>query len=158
MSFDVLLGMDAVLYFQREGTREAWPDTGVPPNLEEVDNVRNLTANLDHAEADATTRGNNGWRATEPTLKEASIDFNIVFDADDSFFRAVRNAWLNKTKLALAVLSGAADATGTEGLWADFKVSSFKKNEELEDVQSVDVTVKPAYSAVPPEWVTVGVS
>lgn len=43
-----------------------------------------------------TTRANNGWRATAGTLKEGSIEFEMVWDPTDAGFtrqKAVRFAW-----------------------------------------------------------------
>ena len=118
-------------------------------------NVRDVTLNLEEGEADVTTRANNGWRATEPTLKEASIEFEMVYDPGDTGFTKFLGAWLNRTVLAVAILDGAKDTVGTMGLWADFKVTSFTKSEPLEEGQTVSVTIKPAYSTVAPEWVKV---
>ena len=50
------LGMEAKLY---RNTRQLRSPTWV-----EMKNVKDLTLNLEAGEADVTTRGNNGWRAT----------------------------------------------------------------------------------------------
>jgi hypothetical protein len=121
----------------------------------ELGNVRDVTLNLEEGEADVTTRANNGWRATEPTLKEGSVEFEMVYDPGDMGFTKVLGAWLNRTALPMAILDGDQDEVGTMGLWADFKVISFSKSEPLEEGQMVSVTVKPAYSTVAPEWVKV---
>lgn len=60
MSAEVKLGLDAVLTI--DGA--------------EIKNVKDLTINLEKAEADASTRANNGWRATFGTLKDASIEIH----------------------------------------------------------------------------------
>jgi hypothetical protein len=39
-------------------------------------------------EADVTTRGNAGWRATVATLKDGSIEFEMVWDTGDADFGA----------------------------------------------------------------------
>jgi len=44
----------------------------------EITNVKDLTVSLEKAEADASTRANNGWRDTVGTLKDASLQF-ILF-------------------------------------------------------------------------------
>ncbi len=44
----------------------------------EITNVKDLTVSLEKAEADASTRANNGWRATVGTLKDASIEFTVL--------------------------------------------------------------------------------
>lgn len=150
-----LLGLDAKLYRLSTGTRAAWPGTGSPSNLDEIPNVRDLTLNLSRAEADVTTRGSNGWRVTVGALKDASLEFEMVWDPADTDFVAIRDAFMNGTTIALAALDQAKATTGAQGLWADWRVTGFSKTEPLEDAQKVSVTIKPSYSAVPPEWVTV---
>ena len=66
----VKLGLDAKL-FQNTGTYAT-------PTWDEITNVRDLTLNLEAGEADVTTRGNAGWRATVATLKDGSIEFEMV--------------------------------------------------------------------------------
>lgn len=159
------LGMNGKMYYLSTGERATWgpPDTDgihegpAPANLTEMGNVRDVTLNLEEGEADVTTRANDGWRATEPTLKEGSIEFEMVYDPADAGFTKILSAWLNRTAIALAVLDAAQDVVGTMGLWADFKVLSFSKSEPLEEGQTVSVTVKPTYSTVAPEWVKVTV-
>lgn len=140
-----LLGLDAVLY-RNDGTYEA-------PDLVSVDNCRDLTLNLEKGEADVTTRGNNGWRATLGTLKDGSLEFEMVWDTADANFTAIRSAWFSNTPIEFFVLSASVDAPESEGLRATFAVLSFTKSEPLEEAQTVSVTIKPTYSAHPPEWV-----
>ena len=70
MSAEVVLGLDAVLTI--DGA--------------EIKNVKDLTVNLEKAEADASTRANNGWRATVGTLKDASIEFTVLNKNGDTSF------------------------------------------------------------------------
>ena len=81
------LGLDAKLY-RNSGTYAA-------PTWDIVGNVKDLTLNLETGEADVSTRANNGWRATVGTLKDASLEFEMVWDTADSDFGAVRDAFLN---------------------------------------------------------------
>jgi len=157
------LGMNGKMYYLASGTRDTWGTANAdgiyvgsaPASLTEMGNVRDVTLNLEEGEADVTTRANNGWRATEPTLKDGSIEFEMVYDPTDAGFSKILGAWLNRTVIPMAILDAAKDVAGTMGLWADFKVISFSKSEPLEEGQMVSVTVKPAYSTVAPEWVQV---
>ncbi len=159
----IKLGMNGKMYYLGSGTRASWgtPDAdgihggAAPSGLTEMGNVRDVTLNLEEGEADVTTRANNGWRATEPTLKEGSVEFEMAYDPGDAGFTKVLGAWLNRTAVAMAILDADKDLVGTMGLWADFKVISFSKGEPLEEGQMVSVTIKPAYSDVAPEWVKV---
>ena len=150
-----ILGMNAKLYYQTTGTRVAWPGTGAAPNLALISNVKDLDLNLNTGEADVTTRGNDGWRATVGTLKDASIEFDMIFDASDTAFTAIQAAFLAGTTVAFAALTGLSTVTGTQGLWADCRVTAFDISQPLEDAITVKVTVKPTYSGLAPAWITV---
>ena len=140
----IKLGLDAKLY----------RNTSVyaTPTWDEITNIRDLTLNLEAGEADVTTRGNNGWRATVATLKDGSIEFEMIWDSEDPDFTAIRDGFLNKTAIELAVMDGGILVTGSQGLRASFMVTSFSRNEPLEEAISVSVTMKPTYSANPPDW------
>ena len=66
----IKLGMEAKLY-RNTGTYAA-------PTWVEMTNVKDVTLNLEAGEADVTTRGNAGWRATIAALKDGSIEFEMV--------------------------------------------------------------------------------
>ncbi len=159
----IKLGMNGKMYYLASGERATWGPAdaddihggAAPSGLTELGNVRDVTLNLEEGEADVTTRANNGWRATEPTLKDGSVEFEMAYDPADAGFVRILGAWLKRTPVPMAILDAAKDVVGTMGLWADFKVISFSKSEPLEEGQMVSVTIKPAYSAVAPEWVKV---
>ena len=135
----IRLGMEAKLYHGVAGATAT----------NEMKNVKDVTLNLEKGEADVTTRGNQGWRATVGTLKDGSIEFQMVWDSSDAGFAAIKTAYFTNTPLALLVL----DAEDGEGLDADFSVTNFSRNEPLEEAITVDVTVKPTYSTRAPTWV-----
>ena len=54
--------------------------------------MRDLTLNLETGEADITTRANNGWRATLATLKDGSIEFEMLWETRDAGFNALKTA------------------------------------------------------------------
>jgi hypothetical protein len=101
-----------------------------------------------------TTRGNNGWQATVATLKDGSIEFEMVWDSADDDFTSIRDAFLNKTAIEMAVMDGPMTSPGSQGLRASFTVTSFSRNEPLEEAITVSVTAKPTYSTNPPSWMT----
>jgi hypothetical protein len=71
-----ILGKDAKLY---HGAAGSTPST-------EMSNVRDVTLTLEAGEADVTTRANSGWRATAPTLRECTCEFEMVWDPADAGF------------------------------------------------------------------------
>lgn len=139
------LGMDAKLYYQVGGQAGGggWIEQG---------NARDVTLNLESGEADLTTRANDGWRATVATLKDASVEFEMVWDTADAGFTAIKNAWLNNAIIGFQVLDDTV-ANGGQGLQADFMITNFSRSEPLEEGITVSVTAKVAFSATAPTWI-----
>ena len=142
---DFILGMNAKAYFG--------PADTPLESLTEMGNVRDVTLTLEAGEADITTRANSGWRATAPTLRECTCEFEMVWKSGDAGFEAVKDAFLNATTLALAVLTDAKTATGAEGPRGNWSITNFSRNEALEEAITVSVTAKIAKFD---EWVVIG--
>ncbi len=140
----VKLGLDARLY------RNTGAYSSVTWN--EVKNVKDLTLSLEAGEADVTTRGNGGWRATIATLKDGSLEFEMVWDTADDDFTAIRTAFLTNGTVEFAVLDGPVATSGSQGLRAAMAITNFSRSEPLEEAIKVSVTAKPTYSDHPPEW------
>ena len=132
-----VLGMNAGLYQGPAGTTD-------PSTMSEVDNVRDVTLTLEAGEADITTRGNGGWRATRAALRDASVEFELVWDGEDAALEAIRDAYLAGSELALAVMDGDIATVGSEGFCANFVVTGFNRGEPLEEAITVSVTAKPS--------------
>jgi hypothetical protein len=135
---DFILGMNAKIYY---GTAGSTADT-------ELTNVKDVTLSLEAGEADITTRANSGWRATAPTLRECSVEFEMVWKSTDAGFTAIKNAFLANNTVALLVLS---EANG-EGIDGDFAITNFSRSEALEEAITVSVTAKLSTFR---EWATV---
>ena len=144
----IKLGMEAKLY-RNTGTYAA-------PTWVELTNVKDVTLNLEKGEADVTTRANAGWRATAATLKDASVEFEMVWDTTDAGFTAIKNAYFNNTTIELAVMDGAIATNGSQGLRATMMITNFSRSEALEEAITVSVTAKPTYATNAPSWMTVG--
>ncbi|MCC7407485.1 MAG: hypothetical protein IT442_05400 [Phycisphaeraceae bacterium] len=123
-----ILGMNAKLYFGTAGATAAT----------EMTNVRNVTLTLEAGEADVTTRANQGWRATAPTLRECTCEFEMVWDPADAGFTAIKDAFLAAGTVALKILDK-ANGQGPDG---DFSITSFSRGEQLEEAITVSVTAK----------------
>ncbi len=89
-----------------------------------------------------TTRANQGWRATAPTLRECTAEFEMLWKPGDAGFDAIKTAFLTSATVRLAVLTGARDASGVEGPLGDFSITNFSRNEPLEEGVTVSVTAK----------------
>jgi len=129
-----VLGMNAKLFYGAEDAALA--------ACTEITNVRDVTVNLEAGEADVTTRGNSGWRATAATLRECTVEFQMLWNQSDSAFQAIRNAYLNAGLVRLAPLTGALSTAGSEGPFGNFSITSFSRKESLEEGVTVDVTAK----------------
>ncbi len=140
----IRLGLDAKLY-RNTGTigSSLWSV---------IDNVRDVTLNLETGEADVTTRGNAGWRATIGTLKDASIEFEMVWDTEDFNFTVLKDAFFNGTPIELLIADGDMSEAGAQGLRAVCRIINFTRSEALEEAITVSVTAKPTYTLSPPEW------
>jgi len=144
----IKLGKDARLYRNIAASGMA--------NMQHVSNVRDLTLGLETGEADVTTRGNGGWRATVATLKDGSLEFEMVWDTADTHFTAIRNAFIAGSVIKLAVMSDVWSESFNHGLYAHWMITGFTRNEPLEEAVTVSVTAKPTYSTNPPLWVDDG--
>ena len=133
----IVLGLNAKLLRGTAGSTAAT----------EVKNVKDLTLNLESGEADVTTRATGGWRATAGTLKEASLEFGILYDTEDADFQAFQAAYFSNTPLALFITDGAGS-----GLDADWSITAFTVEQPLEEAVSVSITAKPTASTRAPAW------
>lgn len=103
----------------------------------EIKTVKDLSANLEKAEADASTRDNNGWRSTVGTLKDASIEFQIIQRENDTIFASLYAKWLSGAPVEVTV----SDVGGS--LTLDCEILTFNVGQNLEDAVTADVTLKP---------------
>lgn len=141
------LGKDATLKYKVGGVASGNPWVV-------INNIRDVTLNLEASEADVTTRGNNGWRATVAALKDGSAEFEMLWDTADAAFTAIKDAYLNNAAIGIAVLD---DPGGSgQGLIADMMVTNLSRGEPLEEAITASVTVKPTYSTTAPSWTTTG--
>ncbi|XZE56650.1 hypothetical protein SH139x_002773 [Planctomycetaceae bacterium SH139] len=123
---EVRLGLDAVLTI--DGTV--------------IGNCKDLTVTLEKAEADASTRDNNGWRATVGTLKDASIEFQVVNKDNDPTFANLQTLYMSGDPVDVSISDVGATLTLT------CEVMQFNVTQNLEDVIMADVTLKPTQSTL----------
>ena len=142
---EFILGMNAKIFQGAAGAALS--------ALAEMSNVKDVTLNLEAGEADVTTRANQGWRATAPTLRECTAEFEMQWKPGDSCFEAIKNAFLLAGAVRLAILTGPLDTADSEGPFGDFSITNFSRNEPLEESVSVSVTAK---LAVFEEWIEDG--
>jgi len=139
-----ILGLNAKLYVS----------TSFAGSFTAIDTAKEVTLNLESAEADATTRGGGGWRETVASLKDATLEFEMVYDSADTEFGIIKTAFMNdpSDKLGFKVMDG--EGTGSQGFHGEFYITGFSRNEPLEEVLTVSVSAKVASTENPPEWIT----
>jgi hypothetical protein len=143
------LGLEAKLYFKVGGVASVGPWV-------ELTNVKDLTLSLETGEADVTTRATLGWKATIGTLREASIEWEMVWaGATDAGFTAIKDAFFQGKLIGLAVMDGDIATTGNQGLHADCSITQFSREEPLAEALTAKITAKPSLSTVAPQWVTI---
>lgn len=131
--------------------------TFASPTWDEVANVKDLALDLSVNEADAATRGNGGWNAIVPTLKEAEVTWEMAWDPDDADLEAFRAAFIAGSTIEVAVLDGTIGNTPADahGLRFEAAVTKFSRAEPLAGINSVSVAIKPTYTTNGgPSWVT----
>jgi hypothetical protein len=142
------VGLDAKLY-RNSGAFAT-------PTWNELTNAKDVTLNLESGEADASRRGTGGWRETLMTLKDGSIEFELVYDNTDAEFVALKDAFLASTPVDMLALDGDVTVSGNQGLRIIAQVTSFSRNEPLEEALTVSVTIKPTPNPdSPPTWFVV---
>ena len=144
MAVNFKLGMNAKLYIADAVFTANDAAAVEAATLAEVDNVTNVTVTLETGSADITTRGNTGWRATAATLKDGSIEFEMVWKPSDANFSDIKDAWLNSTEIGVVALTGAIASANNEGPAGNFVVTNFSRDESLEEAIKANVTLKPA--------------
>lgn len=120
-----------------------------------VDNVRDLTIADSFAEADVSRRAS-GIKQMEPTIRDISIDFEMVWDTADADFAAMFTAYAARSLLEFAFADGPIGTAGTvaSGGTVDVtftrlscKIFKWERNEPLEGAATVAVTLKHCYTA-----------
>ena len=144
----VKLGLDCKLYYCAAGI-------GGTPTWTEITAAREVTIPVSKGEADASTRGGGGWKATIGTLKDAAIDFELLYDPADAAAVAILSAFLSGATIGLCAAHGPIATAGTEYFKADCQILKFEEKEPLDNVVTVAVTAKPTYSANQPAFTTV---
>ena len=151
------LGLDGQVLILTTGTREAWPDSGKPENLSEIDDAGDLSLNVEWSKGELKRRGSRKV-VSLAALMSASVEFSILHDNADAAYELLKAAAVGGTTVAIAALDGSPDDVGTQGLWADWIVD-MAQNQPLEEGIGDTFTLTPAYTGathVDPEWVTIG--
>jgi len=131
--------------------------TYASPTWVEIDSVEDVTLSLETGEADVTTRAAGGWRESIATLRDAPLEFEMVYDSAGTHFAAIRTAFTAGTSVEFLVLDGDESVAGSQGLRAEMSIMSFSRSEALEEALTVSVSAKPtkpSTGGAAPAWYT----
>lgn len=157
----ISLGVNAEVAYLSTGTRGSWAGSptngiyvGASPALTAIPIVRNANLTSDASEADLSSRYS-AWKLSGKGLREASVDFEIPWASADAGFQALLQAHAANTSIAVAVLSGPHTVAGNIGIWADWDVKEFSRDENIEKEQIAKVKIVPTATTtnIAPQWV-----
>jgi len=103
--------------------------------------AKEVTVELGGSEADVTTRGSNGVKQTVLALRELTISGTAIYSPDDTAVQALISAYNAGTSLAVTLYDPTLSYTGK---WT---VTSLSNGQPLEDVATLDFTLKPTLEA-----------
>lgn len=137
MSF--VLGLDCKLFIGTAGQKATT----------EMEDVQDVNLNLGSSEVDVTTRGSKGWKEYIRGLKDASLEFDLLYNSTSgSEYKQLLNSYLNGT--AISLLAGESE---NDGLDADWVIVEFNKSQPRDDASKVSVTAKLTKSTRNPDWI-----
>lgn len=103
--------------------------------------AKEVTVELAGSEADVTTRDSQGVKRTVVALKELTISGTAVYSPDDTAVQALITAYTDGTAIDVTVSDPTLSYTGK---WV---VTSLSQGQPLEDVATLDFTLKPTLEA-----------
>jgi hypothetical protein len=137
------IGLECKLYYNNTAdTATNGAGTYASPVWVELTNVKDVTVAMSKGEADTSRRGNS-WRSRKGTLKDASIDFNLVQEDGDTGFDVLLDSFMNGTALDLLAINGEYDEVGAQGLRATCEIFKNDDGQGLEEAEMYDFSAKP---------------
>lgn len=146
MTTRTILGIEGILY----RNTATWGS----PTWNPIPNCKDLSLTLEKGEAGANTRFTK-WKLSRGAMIDSGVEFGMVYDPGDSDYQALKAAFFAGTVINFAIADGDIAVTGTEYLKVDCEVMKFNIPQNLEEVMSVEVAIKPARTDNAPAWTTV---
>jgi len=158
--------MVGVLEALTMGVKHAWDGKvyycvagiGGTPVWTEIANIGNFTGPGERSEIDVTTRAGGGNKQVIGGLMENAFEWEMPYNPSDTALVALRDAFINNTPVGMAWMDGPVATVGSFGLWADFVVLKFQREEPIDGAMTVKITAKVTLSANAPQWKTIQAS
>ncbi len=132
------IGMDGTAYY------------AVGTTWTEMTSVRDATLNVERALGDTSTR-NSDVKTSKPAMINASADLQLLHDPAAADWIALHAAFVGRTTVKVAFSDGSAAAG--QGWAGECYVSTFGREEPMEDTMVNNLTLVPARSSTLP-WQT----
>ena len=122
------LGFEEKMYI---GTASQAPST-------ELKTVKDLTLTLQANKVDATSRQTGAYKIYIPGMIDASVDFTLNIDSNDTNLATLRSAYFGRTAVAVKIELG-------DGYYfqADMIVEEFTNKQETEGIATYTVKLAP---------------
>jgi hypothetical protein len=158
----IYLGFTGKVYWLSTGTRASWGSVAnglataaAPGSLSEMSCVREVEDSSAYTEADGSTRASGKFDIVIPAKLKLDFDLSVPWQPADAGFQALRAAYYSGNTIALAILDGPSTQSGVQGVWADFAVVAFPRNEPEDKEMLSKIKIKPGVSAVLPQCVAI---
>ena len=138
------LGKNAVLYLASAVFTAADGAAVTAATLTAIPIVKDVTIDESDELADATTRGDGGFKTNAPVLTDLSIETTLVFHATDTQLATLRTAKTAKAEIGLAALTGPKDVAGNQGPVGNWIIERWGSEQALGDIVKIPVTFRPS--------------
>lgn len=109
----------------------------------EVGAVVNVTIDDELTEVDASRRSSGGWREMVTTLRDMTVNVDVIKDIDDPGFLALFAAATDKTPIEIAIVDGDNTVDGTDYVNFMSIITQWNKPQELEGVVQIAAVFRP---------------
>ena len=140
----VQIGANYKLYFSTTLLTGDTDGDATSHNWTLAEKVASFSHESEATEIEYQTRENGGQTQYIAGPMQEKLTFDLVIDGDDPFFVALRDAFFNRDKIALATLDGPVDTPGSTGMVANFVITQFPKNLDVNEVAKVTITARPS--------------
>ncbi len=119
-----------------------------------ITTVKDVTFAITKGDADGSSRAST-WKGHLPTLKDMSLEYEILRTRVLGDNDALRDSFLNDTILDIAVADQTISTSGTEYLRADVFTTEFSRKEPLEGPVTISIKHLPYVLDHEPAFVVV---
>jgi hypothetical protein len=131
----------------------AYINTGTyaAPTWTELKTIQDATTETEIDELDATPR-NAAFAATVDGPAKLTFNLTLLWDPADPGLAALQNHYINRTPLDFLATDQPVTISGAQGPRAYVHVFHYRKLEQRNNAQAIEVTLKPTYADQPPTW------